>query len=824
MVSPANVRVEGNLEGNIVIGDNNFVVHTNHGTIVYKQAAPQVRLRQFTPRPPRPPRGFVNRAIELAKLEEWIASNEVVLIHAPDGVGKTALLRQAANGEASRAMPNGVVLLEPPLFEGQSLGADDVFQQLFEALFESDPPLKVDSVTARTYLSNTRPLVILDEVPLPPMLQRALPDLIPQGAFLLSADLPTGGDFQRLSVGPLPRDEAVGLLAEKAGIEPDETLRFICGLLEDISLAVIITGNLMRETGMTPTETLTALGAIQVGGMDPVAIALDRAYMLAFSKLGQAERKILSAAAFTPGVSMSPEWFNLVLGANVETALERLKTLGLLYANSPRLRLPTGFRLTARRRALLSENDIFPKLVAYLLAGATRGQEFITNEIGNFLGALDWAVRAGRSGDVIALGRMIDSFLCLRGLWDTWGRVLDLVLQAALRVGDRATEAWALHQLGTRLIGLDNPAQATELLTRALKLRQKLGDSDGVAYTLHNLEILSPLVGPAIPSTSFLRLAIGVVLGLMGLALAAIFLAWLAVARPFSPPVPTSTPTVTPTFTSTTTLTPTSTVTPTPSPTPDTNAPQARGILVEPAQSYYGDGAVACKLPHRVILSLEASDPAGVASVEARYRYRSGNLQGEWRQVAMTNRGDDLFRLEINHNETESALRVLDGLDGELEWEATVTDAFGNFVTVPGPSAVVTYSRCEAAPPRILRPFTKPASSNYGDVALCGGAYPTQMEIYAYVQDDSALKEVSIQYYYRGNSNGPLYTLPLAAWGQNLYGNFLDNNANNLAMETLKEEDGFFIWRVIAVDEFGNRAESQEFSVPVEYHYCPPPG
>jgi ABC-type nitrate/sulfonate/bicarbonate transport system ATPase subunit len=33
----------------------------------------------------------------LSKLEDWIASNEIVLIHAPDGMGKSALLRQAAD-------------------------------------------------------------------------------------------------------------------------------------------------------------------------------------------------------------------------------------------------------------------------------------------------------------------------------------------------------------------------------------------------------------------------------------------------------------------------------------------------------------------------------------------------------------------------------------------------------------------------------------------------------------------------------------------------------------------------------------------------------
>ncbi|GAB4485105.1 MAG: hypothetical protein Fur0016_09690 [Anaerolineales bacterium] len=823
MAQTANIRVEGNVEGSIVVGDNNFVVNANYGTMIYKQAAPQVRLRQFAPQPPRAPHGFVDRSVELAKLEDWIASNEIVLIHAPDGMGKSALLHQAARSEAAKAMPNGVILLEPPGFESQALGPDDVCQLLFDALFESDPPMKVNSVTARTYLSNTRPLVVLDEVPLPPMLQRSLPDLVPQGAFLLSADLPTGGDFQRLPLGPLPRDEAAQMLAARAEVAPSETLKYICGLLEDVSLAVIITGNLMRETGMTPEETLNALGKIPVGGADPIAIALDRAYTLVLNKLDDAERKVLSAAALTPGVSMSPGWFSVVLGANVDAAIERLEALGLLYANSPRLRLPPGFRLVARRQSLLNEAVVFPKLVSYLLEGAKQGQDFIAAELGNFLGALDWAVRAERLADVIALARTLAPFLCLRGLWDVWSRVLDFALHAAVRLGDRAAEAWALHENGVRLVGLGNLSQANELFRRALNLRQKLGDEVSEAYTRHNLEFLFPETRPAHRASRF-HPAGKILLTLLGLLLAVVILYWVSVTDPFSPtPTPTSTAIATQTLTQTPTATPTRL--PTVTTTADVSAPQVGAIQVEPSLSFYGPGATVCSLPGGVVVSLEAFDPAGIASAEARYRYWSGSIYGEWYQADMTRKENDRFVLQIDHNEQERALRSLDGQDGELEWEATVRDRFGNAVTLLGPVAVINYSRCEANPPVILRPAARPNPIYYGDVALCGGMYPTQMEISALVQDESVLKQVFVQYYYRrGASKGPVYTLPLGQWGNALYGSLLDHNNNNLAAKTLKEKEGFFVWQIIAVDEFDNRAESNEMSVPIEYRYCPPPG
>jgi len=104
------IAVAGNVEGDIIVGNNNFKVNTNYGTIVYKQAAPQARLRDAVPQPPRAPRGFIGRGNELAQLGRMIAASDAVTVYGPDGAGKSALLRQAAAGDAARAMPSGVVM------------------------------------------------------------------------------------------------------------------------------------------------------------------------------------------------------------------------------------------------------------------------------------------------------------------------------------------------------------------------------------------------------------------------------------------------------------------------------------------------------------------------------------------------------------------------------------------------------------------------------------------------------------------------------------------------------------------------------------------
>ncbi|MBI4314934.1 MAG: hypothetical protein HY679_03285 [Chloroflexi bacterium] len=493
----AQIEVHGNVSGSIVAGDNNFVVNTNHGTIVYKQAAPRVKLRDSAPLPPRPPRSFVGRANELAQLEKAVASNEAVVIFAPDGMGKSALIKQAANGDAARALPNGVVIVEAVDERGVALGADDVIQRLFDALFESDPPLKVNATTARTYLSSTRPLVLLDGLSLPPALLNALPDLFPKGALLITAArAPSGEATEKVKLGPLPRAEAMTLLMTRTDVTVSEANRglfdSICALLSDVPLALVTAANALRENSIPLGRAREILEAANPSPGDSTQAAIERAYALAQSALSNEERAALAAAAASPAMSVDPRW----IGG--EKTLERLQAMGLLNANSPRLRIAPGLRAFARRGA--DENAAKEKLLAHLLGGALfdkfRDWSYCADELGSVLGLIEWAAAENRHKDVIALGRAIDPYLTLHGLWGAWQATLDRILPAARASGDRATEAWALHQLGAREIGAGTRERAIDFLRSALALRRALGDAEGMAYTQHNLDLLIPPVPP----------------------------------------------------------------------------------------------------------------------------------------------------------------------------------------------------------------------------------------------------------------------------------------------------------------------------------------
>src|SRR5690349_3062603 len=131
------ISVTGNVEGNIVVGNNNFVVNNNYGTVVNQQAAPPVQRKSASPQPPRKPRSFVGRKRELDQVNGLIASNTPVILHGIDGIGKTSLLKQAANSDAAKSQPDGVVFLEGLDESGKLLDFGDLTQRLFKTLYDT---------------------------------------------------------------------------------------------------------------------------------------------------------------------------------------------------------------------------------------------------------------------------------------------------------------------------------------------------------------------------------------------------------------------------------------------------------------------------------------------------------------------------------------------------------------------------------------------------------------------------------------------------------------------------------------------------------------
>lgn len=576
-----------------------------------------------------------------------------MLIQGAEGMGKTTLIKFAANGDAARSQPNGVVFLEAIDQEGTALGRDDIIQLLFESLFESDPTLKVSVTSARTYLSNTEPLVLLDRLNLPASAYDSLLDLFPQAPILAAVDGSSGSpDFDQLRVSPLSADESAQLLAHRAGLDLEQAdpnlVERLCALLAGVPLALVTVGNAMREYEVSLEKALSILNSIQPSDQRLIQAAIERSYRFAQSFLSPDEQKMAAYTAAVPGVSASRPWLEAYAGG--PAASQKLESLELLKANSPRLRLHPAFTPYALEGAN-------PQAVKAQLLSSLREElekrgpdpDFVKDELANLLGLIRWAAGGEYWQDVVRLGRAVDSYLTLHGLWDAWGSVLQDVLLAARSLGDLAVEAWALHQLGTREIGVGQTQAAADLLHQALDIRQSLGDQAGIAFTQHNLDLLIP-PPPANPPngstprfpwkgfflTSFLAITLLFALGYAATAWSASsgnsgwinllngFVGSQQIAASIETPLPdtgvfaaafTSTPSTTPTPThtltptqeptATTTLTltptpsqtstPTASLTPTETPTPTLSLSPTfslpTGVVLKQSICHYGPGA-----------------------------------------------------------------------------------------------------------------------------------------------------------------------------------------------------------------------------------------
>ncbi|HZY44158.1 MAG TPA: ATP-binding protein, partial [Anaerolineae bacterium] len=457
---PSPVLVAPNISGDVFYGDYAFKVNTNNGTIIYNQARPPVKLKA-TPLPaPAAPLNFFDRAAESAQLDLIINTHSRLTVVGPEGVGKSTLLRQVANSDTAKKLPHGVVLADGADAEGTRLSINDVIQQLFDQLYDSEPYLKVTAVTARVHLAQTQPLVLIDNVRFPsPDSLRTLIDLFPQSPILLAMPYSPGGNLTRLvDLGPLPRTDAVQLFAatlnQPTGKLNRATINAICATLNNVPLAITTVADAVRTNNLPVDDVLATLNQIKPASSDPIQAGLERAYGLVYSTLSPLERQVLAIAASLPAKSIDPEMIQRMVTGELATlpggeikregnevniggvrvpirdaanvpdkddtqpttinrvsaAIDKLKGMGLLRSNSPRLRIAAGLRLIAQID--VDQDAIHNQLVFQLLNDVRLNKhlnwQYCADELGNILGAIEWAAGQQRWTDVILLGRAID--------------------------------------------------------------------------------------------------------------------------------------------------------------------------------------------------------------------------------------------------------------------------------------------------------------------------------------------------------------------------------------------------------------------------------
>jgi hypothetical protein len=440
-----------------------------------EQNAPRcVRRDHPLNRPPAPPADRIDREPAIADLGAALGEGATVNLVGTDGVGKSYVLRAAIADVQAR---DGVVWID-----GEGRDADDVLQAVFHELYDAHQ-IVADRERRRAAFAEVQLLVVVDGGDRAAPAAGRLRDELEGSAVLLVSRAGAEWTSSATPVGVAGLDErdAIDLIARRLG-PLDETARPAAE-----RLAHLLAGNprrLVQAAGLAARTSLPLATLVASLEGDPDG-ELRR---LLLQALEPADREMVEALAGACGATLARERLRALTGlADAAARAERLEQEGLVRAHSPRYRPAgalAGLRVPGRAERTAEHLSEFAR---------TSDPDKAAEEIPAALALLEWAQDEGRDDLVITLGRAIAPAGAYGRRWGAWGAILEQVRAAAGRTGDRASEAWALHHIGTRAFALGNSQVALAALRDALELRKRLGDEPGAAATRHNLEFI---VGP----------------------------------------------------------------------------------------------------------------------------------------------------------------------------------------------------------------------------------------------------------------------------------------------------------------------------------------
>jgi hypothetical protein len=174
---------------------------------------------------------------------------------------------------------------------------------------------------------------------------------------------------------------------------------------------------------------------------------------------------------------------------------ERVQTMAVAdaIAGVPVAERPSASRalsdVVARAEEVTAGVERANDLITALAKGLTLDPKVLEKEANALLDLLDRADSEGRWEDERRLARALVALLALIPRWVALIEVLRRTASAAAAVGDRATQAWAHHEIGTFGLAANDLGIAREHLTQALELRNSLGDTAGANVSFHNLRM-----------------------------------------------------------------------------------------------------------------------------------------------------------------------------------------------------------------------------------------------------------------------------------------------------------------------------------------------
>ncbi len=482
------------MDGQVAVGEHTLRIHPEHGAVVTYaawDARPLVRPRAAPARAlagDLPP--LLGREGELHTAQGDLAPNTPVEVVGEPGIGKTALLRRLSH---QYQRPGHVVFLHVDGHPGE-----DVMQMLFESFYEYEGAKVATAAELGRYLEDRQGLVVLDDEELPRQELGRLMSLAPACAFAIgAAERRLWARGRSIALNGLDEGSCLALaqreLARELSDRERTSLARLAQTLDGHPLRILQAAHLMIERSRPRSDRPAPSGSPKEQFDELVTRSIE----------DDEERALGPLAAF-PRIALDAGRLAEITGVpDTRRMLSSLEERGLVQAHGRSYSL-VGTAATAVARH--TDAAAWRERTLEHYAGSER--DLGAEEAPAVLSLLAAAAEAEDHGTVIRLARRADAPLALGSRWGAWREALERALSAARAVGEQPTEAWALHQLGSRAGCLGDLDGGTPLLNDALRLRESLGDGEGVTLTRDNLETLKrgapppslPPVSPARPS------------------------------------------------------------------------------------------------------------------------------------------------------------------------------------------------------------------------------------------------------------------------------------------------------------------------------------
>ncbi|MEU4802118.1 BTAD domain-containing putative transcriptional regulator [Actinosynnema sp. NPDC023587] len=479
---------------------------------------------------------FTGRAADLARLDELAGRDGpvVAVVSGTAGVGKTSLAVHWAHRVAA-SYPDGQLFVDLRGFDERSpLGPAQVLPLLLRALGSDSPDTPEEQVARyRSLSSGRRMLVVLDNASSTEQVRPLLPAAPGCVTVVTSRDELRGltalDDAVPTRLGVLAPGEAGDLLTRLVGtrcaVEP-AALAELAGLCAYLPLALrVAAANIDHDSTIAgyvaALRTGDRLTELAIDGDRRAAVRVT--FGLSYDRLDPAAQRLFRLLSLIPGEDHGPAAAAAVAGlppAEAGRLLNRLAAAHLLERRAGRYTCHDLLRLHARERCEAEDSRAerdraVRRLLDHFLHAADRAYRAMTadrpalplvepsfppdlpafadrraglawfdEEFTGLVALVDLAVEHGLCAHAWQLPTAMWGVLVLRGNLVEWERLSRIALAAARRCADPYGEALSVNTLGSIRKFRGDLVDALEHLGEALRIRERIGHTPGVATTL----------------------------------------------------------------------------------------------------------------------------------------------------------------------------------------------------------------------------------------------------------------------------------------------------------------------------------------------------